>query len=84
MPEKNLTLKMCGLGKYGFAPDSPTWTSAWTGWRIITLKDHPEVPITMSFGAAFGTELVGNLIGTADGALYESKKVRNTFTVRNM
>ena len=52
--------------------------------RDITLKDHPEVPITMSFGAAFGTELVGNLIGTADGALYESKKVRNTFTVRNM
>ncbi len=47
----------------------------------ISLKDHPEVGITMSFGAAYGTELVSNLIGTADSALYESKKKRDTYTL---
>ncbi len=35
----------------------------------------------MSFGGAFGTELVNNLIGVADKALYESKKKRDTYTV---
>ncbi len=49
--------------------------------KKITLENNPEVRITMSFGAALGTELVNNLIGVADKALYESKKVRNTFTV---
>ena len=49
--------------------------------KEITLDDCPELHITMSFGAAYGTELVNNLIGTADKALYESKKVRNTFTI---
>ena len=49
--------------------------------KEITFEDHPEVRITMSFGAAFGTELVNNLIGTADKALYESKKIRDTYTV---
>jgi hypothetical protein len=38
----------------------------------------------MSFGGAFGTELVSNLIGTADKALYESKKTRNTYTIIDM
>ena len=47
----------------------------------ITIENSPEVRITMSFGAAFGTELVNNLIGTADRALYESKKKRDTYTV---
>ena len=47
----------------------------------ITLENNPEIRITMSFGAAFGTELVNNLIGTADKALYESKKIRDTYTV---
>ena len=49
--------------------------------RKITLENNPEIRITMSFGAAFGTELVNNLIGTADKALYESKKIRDTYTV---
>ena len=47
----------------------------------ITIENSPEVRVTMSFGAAFGTELVNNLIGTADRALYESKKKRDTYTV---
>ena len=47
----------------------------------ITVDDCPELHITMSFGGAYGTELVNNMIGTADKALYESKKVRNTYTV---
>ena len=49
--------------------------------KEITLDGKPEVRLTMSFGGAFGTELVNNLIGTADKALYESKKVRDTYTV---
>jgi diguanylate cyclase (GGDEF)-like protein/PAS domain S-box-containing protein len=49
--------------------------------KKITFEDHPDVRITMSFGAAFGTELVNNLIATADKALYESKKKRDTFTI---
>ena len=47
----------------------------------ITIDDNPDVKITMSFGGAFGTELVNNLIGVADKALYESKKKRDTYTV---
>ena len=47
----------------------------------ITIDEHPEVKITMSFGAAYGTELVNNMIGIADKALYESKKTRDTYTV---
>ncbi len=47
----------------------------------ISLESSPEVRITMSFGAAFGTELVNNMIGSADKALYESKKKRDTYTV---
>ncbi len=49
--------------------------------KDVTIDNNPEVHITMSFGGAFGTELVSNLIKTADKALYESKKVRNTYTV---
>ena len=47
----------------------------------IRIEDHQDVRITMSFGAAYGTELVNNLIGIADKALYESKKTRDTYTV---
>ncbi len=49
--------------------------------KEITLEGSPKVQITMSFGGAYGTELVNNLIATADKALYESKKSRDTFTV---
>jgi diguanylate cyclase (GGDEF)-like protein len=49
--------------------------------KEITLEDNPEVQITMSFGGAFGTELVNNLIEIADKALYESKKKRDGYTV---
>ena len=49
--------------------------------KKITFEGHPDVRITMSFGAAFGPELVNNLIATADKALYESKKQRDTFTI---
>ena len=47
----------------------------------IRVESDQEIRISMSFGAAFGTELVNNLIKTADNALYESKKTRNTYTV---
>ena len=49
--------------------------------KKIRIANSPEVRISMSFGGAFGTELVNNLIGTADKALYESKKTRDTYTV---
>ena len=49
--------------------------------KDITLDDHPEVQLTMSLGGAYGTDLVNNLIATADKALYESKKTRDTYTV---
>ena len=49
--------------------------------KEITLDGSSKVQITMSFGGAFGTELVNNLIATADKALYESKKTRDSFTV---
>ena len=49
--------------------------------KEIRFENSPEVRITMSFGGAFGTELVKNLIGVADKALYESKKGRDTYTV---
>ncbi len=52
-----------------------------TASKKLTIENHPEVWISMSFGGAFGTELVNNLIGIADQALYESKKTRNTYTV---
>jgi hypothetical protein len=35
----------------------------------------------MSFGAAYGMGLVSNMIAPADQALYDSKKVRDTFTL---
>ena len=49
--------------------------------KKIKLDDHPEVQLTMSLGGAFGTDLVNNLIATADKALYESKKTRDSYTV---
>ncbi len=49
--------------------------------KDISIENNPEVHISMSFGAAYGTELVNNLIGTADKALYESKKTRDAYTV---
>ena len=49
--------------------------------RKIKLETYPEIRISMSFGGAYGTELVNNLIRTADKALYESKKTRDTYTV---
>ena len=49
--------------------------------KEITVDGHPEVRISMSFGCAYGTGLVNNLIGTADKALYESKIRRDTYTV---
>ena len=49
--------------------------------KKITLEECAEVKITMSFGGALGTELVNNLIGTADKALYESKLKRDTYTI---
>lgn len=49
--------------------------------RDVTLDNNPDVHMTMSFGGAVGTELVNNMIGTADKALYESKKTRDTYTI---
>jgi len=49
--------------------------------KEIVIDGNPDVRISMSFGAAFGTELVNNLIGIADKALYESKKTRDAYTV---
>ncbi len=50
----------------------------------ISIENNPEVKITMSFGAAYGTELVSNMIAAADKALYESKKTRDTYTIIEM
>ncbi len=47
----------------------------------VKIESCPDVRITMSFGGAYGTELVNNMIPAADKALYESKKVRNTYTL---
>ena len=47
----------------------------------IRIASSPDVRISMSFGAAFGTGLVNDLIVTADKALYESKKTRGTYTL---
>ncbi len=49
--------------------------------KDIRLDNSPGIRLSMSFGGAFGTELVNNLIGVADKALYESKKKRDTYTV---
>ncbi|MDT3844751.1 MAG: sensor domain-containing diguanylate cyclase [Bacillota bacterium] len=49
--------------------------------KKITFEKEPEVHITMSFGGAFGIDMVYNLIGIADKALYESKKKRDSYTV---
>ncbi len=49
--------------------------------RKVKIDNSPEVKITMSFGGAYRTDLVKNLIETADKALYESKKIRDTYTV---
>ena len=51
--------------------------------RDITIDNCPELRITMSFGGAYGTGIVSNLIGIADKALYESKKTRDTYTIIN-
>lgn len=51
--------------------------------RDITIDNRPELRITMSFGGAYGTGIVSNLIGIADKALYESKKTRDTYTIIN-
>ena len=51
--------------------------------RDITIDNYPELRITMSFGGAYGTGFVSNLIGIADKALYESKKTRDTYTIIN-
>lgn len=52
--------------------------------KKISIENSPEVRISMSFGGALGTELVNNLIGIADKALYESKKTRDTYTVKEI
>ncbi len=49
--------------------------------KKIKIDNFEQISISMSFGGAFGTELVSNMIGTADNALYESKKIRDTYTV---
>ena len=49
--------------------------------KKITSLNGKDVSISMSFGAAYGTELVSNLIKTADSALYESKRTRDAYTV---
>ncbi|MBP5414224.1 MAG: sensor domain-containing diguanylate cyclase [Lachnospiraceae bacterium] len=49
--------------------------------KKIKIDNYKNHSISMSFGAAFGTELVSNMITTADNALYESKKTRDTYTV---
>ncbi len=52
--------------------------------KEITPQSAPDVKVTMSFGGAYGTELVNNLIATADKALYESKEKRDTYTVKEI
>ncbi len=47
---------------------------------IKAVSSH-DITITMSFGGVYGTELVNNLIQTADKALYEAKKTRDAYTI---
>ncbi len=49
--------------------------------RKVVIDNCPQLRITMSFGAASGADFVNNMIETADKALYESKKIRNTYTI---
>ena len=49
--------------------------------RKIRIESIKELPITLSFGVAFGAGLVNDMIEIADKALYESKKTRDTYTL---
>ena len=61
------------LGKYDDAD--------FYAYKALYNLNGKDVSISMSFGAAYGTELVSNLIKTADSALYESKRTRDAYTV---
>jgi GGDEF domain-containing protein len=52
--------------------------------KTLKINNHPEIHLSMSFGCALGTDLVNNMISVADGALYESKKSRDTYTIREI
>lgn len=52
--------------------------------KTLKINNHPEIHLSMSFGCALGTDLVNNMISVADGALYESKKSRDTYTIMEM
>lgn len=49
--------------------------------KNIRFENYPDVRVSVSLGGAYGTELVNNLIETADKALYESKKTRDAYTI---
>ena len=48
----------------------------------IRLEEYPELRLSMSFGAAYGNEIINKMLSEADNALYESKKNRNSVTIK--
>ena len=48
----------------------------------IRMEAYPDLPLTISVGAVYGSGTVQDMIGEADKVLYESKKRKNTVTIR--
>ena len=48
----------------------------------IQLEKYPDLRLSMSFGAVFGKGRAKDMLPEADKLLYESKKTRNTITIR--
>ena len=46
----------------------------------IKIDEYPELRISMSFGAVYGSSIVEDMISSADEALYNSKENRNIVT----
>lgn len=55
-----------------------------TSIENIEFNEETEIHLSMSFGAVYGNGIADELLLKADEALYESKKNRNTFTIKNI
>lgn len=50
--------------------------------KKIHLESYPELSLSMSFGAVYGKGLIKDQISSLDQALYESKKIRDAYTLK--
>jgi len=50
--------------------------------KKIHLESYPELSLSMSFGAVYGKGLIKDQISSSDQALYESKKIRDAYTLK--